>query len=64
MLKVKEMGKASKNIVDLLDWCELPNELILILQRPLPCMDLFDYMATDEGIMYERKAKVGLLILY
>lgn len=64
MLKVKEMGKASNNVVDLLDWCELPNELILILQRPVPCMDLFDYMGTVEGIMYERKAKVCLLTFY
>lgn len=64
MLKVKEMGTASNNIVDLLDWCELPNELILILQRPVPCIDLFDYLETKDGIMYESKAKVGLLTFY
>lgn len=64
MLKVKEMGKASNNMVDLLDWCELPNELILILERPVPCMDLYDYMETKEGIMHERQAIVGLLAFY
>lgn len=59
MLKVKGMGKASNTVVDLLDWYELPDELILILERPVPCLDLFDYLATKAGIMYERKAQVG-----
>lgn len=64
MLKVKGMGKASNNIVDMLDWYELPNELILILERPVPCMDLLDYIETKEGIMYERKAKVFFYLTY
>lgn len=59
MLKVKGIGQASNTVVDLLDWYELPSELILILERPVSCMDLFDYLATKAGIMHERKAQVG-----
>lgn len=64
MLKVKGTGKVSNSVVDLLDWCELPDELILILERPVQCMDLFDYIQTKDDIMYESKAKVGLLTFY
>lgn len=59
MLKVKGITTQSNTVVDLLDWYELPGELILILERPVPCMDLCDYLDTKAGIMHERKAQVG-----
>lgn len=59
MLKVKGITTQSNTVVDLLDWYELPGELILILERPVPCMDLYDYLATKASIIHERKAQVG-----
>lgn len=59
MLKVKATGQRSNSVVELLDWYELPSELILILERPQPCLDLYDYLDTKSGIMYERKGQVG-----
>ncbi|KAJ8009508.1 hypothetical protein DPEC_G00089610 [Dallia pectoralis] len=38
-----------ENVVELLDWYELPQMVILVRERPTPCMDLFDYLMAMEG---------------
>lgn len=45
-------------MVRLLDWFDLEQELILVLERPAPCMDLVGYM-NSKGPISERKAKVS-----
>ncbi|XP_074530846.1 serine/threonine-protein kinase pim-1-like [Halichoeres trimaculatus] len=45
-------------VVALLDWFDLGEELILVLERPVPCMDLFDYLSTWGSNIPERQAKV------
>lgn len=61
MLKVKGTAQqqGSSAVVDLLDWYELPSELILIMERPVPCLDLYDYLNTRTSIMQEKKGKVS-----
>ncbi|XP_072516452.1 serine/threonine-protein kinase pim-2-like [Salminus brasiliensis] len=41
--------------VELLDWFELQDEVVLVMERPLPCSDLF-----DRGCLQEEEAKVLL----
>nr|XP_046272501.1 serine/threonine-protein kinase pim-1-like [Scatophagus argus]XP_046272536.1 serine/threonine-protein kinase pim-1-like [Scatophagus argus] len=46
--------------VSLLDWYDLDQELILVLERPMPCMDLLNYIRTNRGHLQEDKAKIIL----
>nr|XP_046254494.1 uncharacterized protein LOC124064246 [Scatophagus argus] len=45
--------------VSLLDWYDLDQELILVLERPVPCMDLLRYVRGNGGALHEEKAKVS-----
>ncbi|XP_041653184.1 serine/threonine-protein kinase pim-1-like [Cheilinus undulatus] len=38
----QEVGQSAA--ISLLDYCDLKDELILVLERPIPAMDLYDYM--------------------
>nr|XP_046253942.1 serine/threonine-protein kinase pim-1-like isoform X2 [Scatophagus argus] len=46
--------------VSLLDWYDLDQELILVLERPMPCMDLHNYVTISKGHLQEDKAKIIL----
>ncbi|KAI3357416.1 hypothetical protein L3Q82_015845 [Scortum barcoo] len=41
MLKIQVEGGSAA--VTLLDWYDLSSEVILVLERPVPCVDLIDY---------------------
>ncbi|XP_034021406.1 serine/threonine-protein kinase pim-2-like [Thalassophryne amazonica] len=43
--------------ISLLDWQVKGDELILILERPFPCSDLFDYVERKGGFLEEKEAK-------
>lgn len=45
--------------VSLLDWYNLDTELILVLERPVPSEDLFDYVNSNEDYLDEKEAKVS-----
>ncbi|XP_037618195.1 serine/threonine-protein kinase pim-2-like isoform X3 [Sebastes umbrosus] len=51
---------ASSAPVSLLDWYDLEQELILVLERPVPCMDLFTYIWSEGGSLKEEEAKIIL----
>lgn len=55
MAKARSMSA----FVALLDWYDLDTELILILERPVPCQDLFDYCVAKGGSLQEEEAKVS-----
>lgn len=42
----------------LLDWFDLGSEVVLVLERPDPCMDMVDYINSLEDFMNEHEAKV------
>ncbi|KAL7876786.1 hypothetical protein SRHO_G00034290 [Serrasalmus rhombeus] len=44
--------------VALLDWCELQDELVIVMERPVPCKDLLDYVHDIRGFLREEEAKV------
>ncbi|KAF3691357.1 Serine/threonine-protein kinase pim-1 [Channa argus] len=58
LLKVKPAAAENSAVVTLLDWCNLHSEAILVLERPVPCMDLVDFMVTRGYILQEHLAKV------
>ena len=45
------------NIVKLLDWYEDAKHFILVLERPSPCVDLFDFMGMCGGQLTEVEAR-------
>lgn len=59
MAKVNATAKGPSGVVSLLDWYDLPEDLILVLERPVPCLDLIDYLHSCTSSMQEHKAKVG-----
>ncbi|GLD46413.1 serine/threonine-protein kinase PSK1-like protein [Lates japonicus] len=48
----------SSAIISLLDWYDLDQELILVLERPVPCVDLSQYVRENGGSLQEHEAKV------
>lgn len=50
--------------VELLDWYDLNNELILVLERPVPCQDLFEYCSEKGGYLDEAEAKVSCFCVW
>ncbi|TRZ04083.1 hypothetical protein DNTS_011834 [Danionella cerebrum] len=44
------------NIIQLLDWEDFPDYYIMVLERPLPCMDL-DKFLRFRGVLSEREAQ-------
>lgn len=51
----------SSAIISLLDWYDLDQELILVLERPVPCVDLSQYVKENGGSLQEHEAKVNLM---
>lgn len=45
--------------VSLLDWYDLDLELVLVMERPVPAIDLSDYIEVNGGSLSEEKAKVS-----
>ncbi|XP_019897218.2 serine/threonine-protein kinase pim-3-like [Esox lucius] len=45
------------NVVELLDWYELPKIIVLVLERPTPCMDLSDYCMAMGGKLDQAVAR-------
>lgn len=59
MLKIKPAKGQTSAAVTLLDWYDLKSELILVLERPAPCLDLRDFMNFRGSFLEEYEAKVS-----
>ncbi|XP_043099168.1 serine/threonine-protein kinase pim-2-like [Puntigrus tetrazona] len=44
-------------IIELLDWQVQPDRYIMVMERPSPCKDLWDYMSFKGGLLREDKAR-------
>ncbi|XP_059202921.1 serine/threonine-protein kinase pim-3-like [Centropristis striata] len=44
--------------ISLLDWYDLDHKLILVMERPVPCMDLLGYTQKNGGRLQEEEAKI------
>ncbi|XP_016411059.1 serine/threonine-protein kinase pim-1-like [Sinocyclocheilus rhinocerous] len=50
-------GPSSPHIIELLDWQELPNHYVMVLQHPLPCENLSVFLECCGGIFDEEFAR-------
>ncbi|XP_020555168.2 serine/threonine-protein kinase pim-1-like isoform X1 [Oryzias latipes] len=48
--------------VVLLDWYDLKEEIILVMERPIPATDMEDYLKSRGGKIEEDEVKVGLCL--
>ncbi|XP_030590883.1 serine/threonine-protein kinase pim-1-like isoform X4 [Archocentrus centrarchus] len=60
MLKLAAGTPGSSATVSLLDWFDLSKELILVMERPVPAVDLDKYIEEYEDTITEETAKVIL----
>ncbi|XP_072311591.1 serine/threonine-protein kinase pim-1-like isoform X2 [Eucyclogobius newberryi] len=59
-LMVKVAQGPCPAVVRMLDCYELPEEVILVMERPYPAMDLLKYKNAKEGVLEEEEARVIL----
>ncbi|KAK3523377.1 hypothetical protein QTP86_029880, partial [Hemibagrus guttatus] len=45
------------NIVELLEWFDMSHQIVMIMERPSPCMDLSDFIALQHCCMPEAQAR-------
>uniref|UniRef100_A0A8C7WSF9 non-specific serine/threonine protein kinase n=1 Tax=Oryzias sinensis TaxID=183150 RepID=A0A8C7WSF9_9TELE len=55
-------GKAPP--VALLDWYEIGGEILLVMERPIPCEDLLHYIGSKGGTLQEEEAKIIMKQLF
>ncbi|XP_059201299.1 serine/threonine-protein kinase prk-2-like [Centropristis striata] len=58
LLKLKPAAPGTSAVVSLLDWYSLDYELILVLERPVPCTDLVDFINSRQSALQEHEAKI------
>ncbi|XP_074483485.1 uncharacterized protein LOC141763095 [Sebastes fasciatus] len=58
LLHLKPAAAGTSAVVSLLDWYNLGNELILVLERPAPCMDLYDYLVSIQLSIQEDMGRI------
>ncbi|XP_074510219.1 uncharacterized protein LOC141779336 isoform X2 [Sebastes fasciatus] len=58
LLYLNPAGAGTSAVVGLLDWYNLDNELILVLERPVPCMDLYDYLVSIQLSIQEDMGRI------
>ncbi|XP_034563208.1 serine/threonine-protein kinase pim-1-like [Notolabrus celidotus] len=56
--QAKPLESGPSAVVGLLNWYIVGQELILVLERPVPCMELCDYFETGQRPMLEHEVKI------
>ncbi|KAL6120011.1 uncharacterized protein ACO6RY_04461 [Pungitius sinensis] len=60
MLKLAAKSEGKSPYLTLLDWYQLEEELVMVIERPIPATDLFDHIKGKGGFVEEKEAKIIL----
>ncbi|XP_062414595.1 serine/threonine-protein kinase pim-1-like [Pungitius pungitius] len=60
MLKLAAKSEGASPYLTLLDWYQLEEELVMVIERPIPATDLFDHIMGKGGFVKEKEAKIIL----
>uniref|UniRef100_A0A3Q2GI91 non-specific serine/threonine protein kinase n=1 Tax=Cyprinodon variegatus TaxID=28743 RepID=A0A3Q2GI91_CYPVA len=58
MLKLRDEPVRQPSMVHLLDWYNLDQEMILVMERPVPCDNLSVYLVKHKPLLKEKDAKI------
>ncbi|XP_053487408.1 uncharacterized protein LOC128611703 isoform X1 [Ictalurus furcatus] len=61
LMKMVSRPPRCSNVVELLEWFDLANECIMVLEWPSPCMDLFNFTKLQDGRLSEAQARDVIL---
>ncbi|XP_053489832.1 uncharacterized protein LOC128613213 isoform X1 [Ictalurus furcatus] len=61
LMQIVSKPPHSKNVLQLLDWFDMPNYFLLVLERPVPCMDVYSLCMSQKGVLDELLAKIIML---
>ncbi|XP_051776548.1 serine/threonine-protein kinase pim-2-like [Erpetoichthys calabaricus] len=48
-MKMVSQEPACPSIIKLLDWCEAEDKFVLIMERPKPCKNLYEFVMVNGG---------------
>ncbi|XP_046698226.1 shaggy-related protein kinase gamma-like isoform X2 [Silurus meridionalis] len=57
LMKAVSAQPRCNNVIALLDWFDLPNHIIMVLQHPSPCLNLSDYLQLQKNPLSEAQAR-------
>ncbi|XP_053538639.1 serine/threonine-protein kinase pim-3-like [Ictalurus punctatus] len=53
----------NKNVLQLLDWFDMPDCFLSVLERPVPCIDVYNLCMRQKGILDEPLAKIIIYVV-
>ncbi|KAK3519722.1 hypothetical protein QTP70_002673 [Hemibagrus guttatus] len=57
LMKIASESPQCSNIIELLEWFEMPDQIILALERPSPCVDLHEFAESQGGCLTEDQTR-------
>ncbi|KAK3520188.1 hypothetical protein QTP70_017926 [Hemibagrus guttatus] len=57
LMKIASESPQCSNIIELLEWFEMPDQIILVLERPSPCVDLHEFAESQGGCLTEDQTR-------
>ncbi|XP_053503158.1 PAS domain-containing serine/threonine-protein kinase-like [Ictalurus furcatus] len=61
LMKMVSRPPRCSNVLELLEWFEIDNQYVMVLEWPSPCMDLYDFTDLQGGRLSEAQARDVML---